>query len=236
MGWPSPHALTLDSTADFNRQANARRCAEQKYSIKWRSLFLYLQYLELLCARKEPTGLAESSQVDLSLQTSTHLGLASHLHAFPGLRKTSGCLSKQPQTQQSLRYRGSESKLERVPSKHKPSTSHLVSSPIHLPFPIVHHPLSVFRDQLYKYLETVPQGDFDTFTAKLVQAGGTLELLKYADALFETILIGRLLQPGGSFVEDNAPISPFGIHNAQYPADVDEIKKYVDVLNKLIRR
>ncbi|KAF5322456.1 hypothetical protein D9619_001797 [Psilocybe cf. subviscida] len=96
------------------------------------------------------------------------------------------------------------------------------------------HEPTVFRDQLYKHLETVPQGDFDAFTTKLVQAGSTLEFLKYADALFEIILVGGLLQPGGAFLDDGAPISPFTIFNA--PSEVDEIKKYIEVVNKLTRR
>ncbi len=97
-------------------------------------------------------------------------------------------------------------------------------------------PRIVFRDQLYKHLETVPQGDFDGFTNKLVQAGSTLELLKYADALFEILLVGGLLQPGGSYLEDGAPPSPFSIFKAKEPVEVADIKKYVEVLNKLIRR
>ncbi|KAF8134551.1 hypothetical protein EV363DRAFT_1430096 [Boletus edulis] len=98
------------------------------------------------------------------------------------------------------------------------------------------HEPSVFRDQLYKHLETVPENDFDTFATKLVQAGSTLEFLKYADALFEIILVGGLIQPGGSYVDDRAPTSPFTIFNAKDPASVEDLKKYVDVLNKLIRR
>lgn len=95
---------------------------------------------------------------------------------------------------------------------------------------------TVFRDQLYKHLETVQPGDFDGYTNKLVQAGSTLEFLKYADALFEIVLAGGLLQPGGSYLDDGAPVSSFSIVNAKDPVDVSEIKKYVDVLNKLIRR
>ncbi|KAJ4483426.1 hypothetical protein J3R30DRAFT_3655749 [Lentinula aciculospora] len=98
------------------------------------------------------------------------------------------------------------------------------------------HEPTVFRDQLYKHLETVPEGDFDSFTTKLIQAGSTLEFLKYADPLFEIILVGGLLQPGGSYIDDGAPISPFTIFNAKDSADVEEIKKYIEVLNKLIRR
>jgi len=98
------------------------------------------------------------------------------------------------------------------------------------------HEPGAFRDQLYKHLETVPEYDFDSFTTKLVQAGGTLEFLKYADALFEILLVGGLIQPGGSYVDDGAPVSPFTIFNAKEPAEVDDIKKYIEVLNKLIRR
>jgi hypothetical protein len=97
-------------------------------------------------------------------------------------------------------------------------------------------PTPVFRDQLYKHLETVPGDDFDTFTTKLIQAGSTLEFLKYADTLFEIILVGGLIQPGGSYIDDGAPTSPFTVFNAQDPASVEDLKKYVEVLNKLIRR
>jgi adenylate kinase family enzyme len=98
------------------------------------------------------------------------------------------------------------------------------------------HEPAVFRDQLYKHLETVPENDFEGFSAKLVQAGGTLEYLKYADALFEILLVGGLIQPGGSYLDDGAPMSPFSVFNARNPPDIEELKKYVDVFNKLNRR
>ncbi|KAI0682417.1 eukaryotic translation initiation factor 5C [Cytidiella melzeri] len=98
------------------------------------------------------------------------------------------------------------------------------------------HEPSIFRDQLYKHLETVPKDDFEGYTNKLVQAGSTLEYLKYADALFEILLAGGLLQPGGSYVDDGAPPSPFSIFNAKEPVEVADMKRYIDVLNKLIRR
>lgn len=109
---------------------------------------------------------------------------------------------------------------------------------IHVTFvlPLYRTVAPVFRDQLYKHLETVPAGDFDGFATKLVQAGSTLEFLKYADALFEILLVGGLLQPGGNYVDDGAPSSPFSIFGAKEPAEVDDLKKYVEVLNKLIRR
>jgi len=98
------------------------------------------------------------------------------------------------------------------------------------------HEPATFRDQLYKHLETVPEGAFDSFATKLIQAGSQLEFLKYADALFEIILVGGLIQPGGSYIDDGAPVSPFTVFNAKEPVEIDEIKKYIQVLNKLIRR
>ena len=118
-------------------------------------------------------------------------------------------------------------------AKHEPTSIYLLL--FHF-IPFYPNIFSVFRDQLYKHLETVPEADFDSFATKLVQAGSTLEFLKYADALFEIILVGGLLQPGGSFIDDGAPTSPFSVFNAKEPAEVDDIKKYIEVLNKLIRR
>ncbi|KAH9855107.1 eukaryotic translation initiation factor 5C [Lenzites betulinus] len=98
------------------------------------------------------------------------------------------------------------------------------------------HEPNVFRDQVFKHLENVPPSDFDAVTNKLVQAGGTLEYLKYADALFELLIVGGLLQPGGQYVEDGAPLSPFSVLNAKEPVEVADVKQYVEVMNKLIRR
>lgn len=97
-------------------------------------------------------------------------------------------------------------------------------------------PRQVFRDQVFKHLENVPPSDFEAVTNKLVQAGGTLEYLKYADALFELLIVGGLLQPGGQYVEDGAPLSPFSVLNAKEPVEVADVKQYVEVMNKLIRR
>ncbi|PVG01282.1 ARM repeat-containing protein [Serendipita vermifera] len=98
------------------------------------------------------------------------------------------------------------------------------------------HEPNVFRDQLYKHLETVTPGDFDSYATKLIAAGSQLELLKYSDALFETLLAGGLLQPGGTYLEDGAPRSPFTVLNAGEPVEIGEIKKYAEVFNKLLRR
>lgn len=96
--------------------------------------------------------------------------------------------------------------------------------------------LPVFRDQVYKHLETIPQGDYDAVANKLIQAGSTLEFLKYADALFDILIVGGLLQPGGLYLDADGPTSPFSLFQIKAPAEIDDIKKFVEVLNKLIRR
>lgn len=124
-----------------------------------------------------------------------------------------------------------------LPSPIQPSDHHLISL-CSLICSCVCEPRwgsTVFRDQLYKHFETVPSGDFDAFSTKLTQAGSTLEFLKYADALFEILFVGGLLQPGGSYIDDGSPICSWAIVNAT-PASADNLKKYVDVQNQLIRR
>lgn len=97
-------------------------------------------------------------------------------------------------------------------------------------------PSAVFRDQLLSQLEAVPASDFEAVSNRLIQAGSTLEYSKYADALFEILFVGRLLQPGGTFLEDGAPPSPFAVVNAKEPTEITDIRPYVDVLHKVLRR
>lgn len=97
-------------------------------------------------------------------------------------------------------------------------------------------PTTAFRDQLYKHIETVDAGDFDGIAAKLDTVGNTLDYRKYGEPLFEILIVGGLLAPGGTFIDDDAPPSPFSIFRAKSPVEVQDVKKYVEVLNKLIRR
>ncbi|KAI0321176.1 ARM repeat-containing protein [Amylostereum chailletii] len=98
------------------------------------------------------------------------------------------------------------------------------------------HEPTIFRDQVYKHLEAVPQGDFDAVANKLIQAGSTLEFVKYSDALFDILFVGGLLQPGGSYLDEDGPTSPFSVFQAKEPAQIEDIKQYIEVFNKLIRR
>lgn len=63
-----------------------------------------------------------------------------------------------------------------------------------------------------------------------------LDYRKYEQELFEILLVGGLLAPGGGFL-DVAPKSSFSIlASAKEPVEVGDVKKIVEVFNKLMRR
>lgn len=73
----------------------------------------------------------------------------------------------------------------------------------------------------------------DSAVAKLVQAGATLELLKYSEQLFELLFVGGLLQPGGSYLDDKR--SP--IYVLQDAAEGwDPVRGMVETLKLVMQR
>jgi hypothetical protein len=56
--------------------------------------------------------------------------------------------------------------------------------------------------------------------------------------LFQLLLVGRLIAPGGTALNDGAPPCPFSLLGSasKEPADLAQIKQVVEVFNKLIRR
>ncbi|ODQ56460.1 ARM repeat-containing protein [Saitoella complicata NRRL Y-17804] len=90
---------------------------------------------------------------------------------------------------------------------------------------------SVFRDQIFKDLATVSEGDYDSVYQKLDKAGNVLDYHKYGETLWELLLTGSLLQPGG--VLDTSERLPFNIFDS---ASNEDVIKRVDVFNRLIRR
>ena len=110
--------------------------------------------------------------------------------------------------------------------------------------------LSVFRDALLSLLPPAPASP-DVVATKLITAGTTLEYLKYADQFFELLLVGGLLQPGGSYIdkEEEALRSSFAIvggveeiqglrlgAEADKKALIEEVKIKVDVYKKVVQR
>jgi len=101
-----------------------------------------------------------------------------------------------------------------------------------------------FRDALLLHLallSTPPTTE--ALVAKLVQAGSTLEFLKYYEQLFELLFVGGLLQPGGSYLDDKR--SPVYIVRTKEDGDGSEtaetggeggVKGMVEVLKRVIQR
>jgi len=93
---------------------------------------------------------------------------------------------------------------------------------------------TVFRDSILKTLSEAQPGSFEEISQNLDLAGNTLEFRKYGETLFEILLTGGVLAPGGTIVDDGAKRSPFSIFTAE--DNIESIKKHVEVFNKLIRR
>ncbi|AFR94872.1 hypothetical protein J008_02731 [Cryptococcus neoformans] len=94
-----------------------------------------------------------------------------------------------------------------------------------------------FRDALLLHLALLPHPiTKDALVAKLVQAGSTLEFLKYSEQLFELLFVGGLLQPGGSYLDDKR--SPVYILQPDDAPDAfqDGVKGMIEVLKRVMQR
>nr|ODN99837.1 hypothetical protein L204_02277 [Cryptococcus depauperatus CBS 7855] len=94
-----------------------------------------------------------------------------------------------------------------------------------------------FRDALLLHLALLPTPPTtDDLVAKLVQAGSTLEFMKYYEQLFELLFVGGLLQPGGSYLDDKR--SPVYILQSGDTPDAwqNGVKDMVEVLKRVMQR
>lgn len=90
-----------------------------------------------------------------------------------------------------------------------------------------------FRDALLVHLALIPSPPTtESLVAKLVQAGSTLEFLRYNEQLFEILFIGGLLQPGGSYLDDKR--SP--VYLLKSEESWDGVKGMVEVFKRVIQR
>lgn len=87
----------------------------------------------------------------------------------------------------------------------------------------------------------------EPLVAKLVQAGSTLEYIKYSEQLFELLFVGGLLQPGGSYLDEKR--SPVYILKTDNEITIegkgesggengwkDGVRGMVEVLRRVIQR
>ncbi|KAK1925481.1 hypothetical protein DB88DRAFT_484092 [Papiliotrema laurentii] len=95
-----------------------------------------------------------------------------------------------------------------------------------------------FRDALLLHLALIPTPPTtDALVSKLVQAGSTLEFLKYSEQLFEILFVGGLLQPGGSYLDDKrSPVYILKDDPEERAAGWDSVKDMVEVFKRVIQR
>ncbi|WWC62689.1 uncharacterized protein I303_105286 [Kwoniella dejecticola CBS 10117] len=97
-----------------------------------------------------------------------------------------------------------------------------------------------FRDALLLHLALIPTPyTTDSLVTKLVQAGTTLEFLKYSEQLFEILFVGGLLQPGGNYLDDKrSPIYILKENSEEDPTWEENVgvKGMIEVLKRVIQR
>lgn len=82
-------------------------------------------------------------------------------------------------------------------------------------------------------------GDFEALNKYLDTAGNRLDYRRYAEALFDILIAGGVLAPGGAIEhgDDVAPMCLFAAEAGEEAGALEpRVEQYVDVFNKLIRR
>lgn len=88
------------------------------------------------------------------------------------------------------------------------------------------------------HLASCPPNDYDSISAKLDALASQLDYRKYEEQLFQILLVGAVLAPGGSIVDDGVERCTFSIATTGSGDKVDlaELKKATGVFERLMRR
>jgi len=93
---------------------------------------------------------------------------------------------------------------------------------------------TTFRDQIVAGLNEANE-DLELISKFLIQSGSKLDFRRYAEALFDVLITGGILAPGGTIVTDNnAESSKFCVFETE--ADVESMRKITTVLERMIRQ
>lgn len=98
---------------------------------------------------------------------------------------------------------------------------------------------TAFRDSIFTGINE-SSGDLDQFSKFLDTCGNKLDYRRYGEPLFDILIAGGILAPGGNIIEDppdkpelsRTQTSLFG----SIGGDIESIKAYAQVITKLIRR
>jgi len=96
---------------------------------------------------------------------------------------------------------------------------------------------SAFRDSILQGFNEAGV-DLEQVSNFLDKSGSRLDYRRYAETLFDILFAGGILAPGGSIVEDADPtkVSRTDICVFSSSEDVEGLKEYYTIFNKLIRR
>jgi len=93
---------------------------------------------------------------------------------------------------------------------------------------------TTFRDQIVAGLNEAEE-DLELASKFLIQSGSKLDFRRYAEALFDVLITGGLLAPGGAIVtESNAVASKLCVFETE--ADVESMRTITCVLERMIRQ
>ncbi|KAK0162422.1 hypothetical protein PV327_006199 [Microctonus hyperodae] len=92
-----------------------------------------------------------------------------------------------------------------------------------------------FRDAILLGLEKAGN-DLDAISKYLDTAGSKLDYRRYGEALFDILIAGGLLIPGGSIVQDGDKLCKTMACVFEQPMDMESMKNYEQVFIKLMRR
>jgi len=93
---------------------------------------------------------------------------------------------------------------------------------------------TTFRDQIVAGLNEANE-DLELVSKFLIQSGSKLDFRRYSEALFDVLITGGILAPGGTIVTDNNAV-PSKLCVFETEADVDSMRNITLVLERMIRQ
>jgi len=93
---------------------------------------------------------------------------------------------------------------------------------------------SNFRDQIVAGLNEA-NSDLEQASKFLIQAGGKLDFRRYAEALFDILITGGILAPGGNILTDcNGATAKLCVFNTE--EDLDSMRNLIQMFERMIRQ
>lgn len=92
-----------------------------------------------------------------------------------------------------------------------------------------------FRDAIIQGLQEIGNNDLDQVLTFLDKSGGKLNYRLYGECLFDILFAGGVLAPGGSILEEGEKAT-WRTSVCVFEANEEDLKTYVQVINKVIAR